>query len=185
MDIRITHVISLDTALMAVLMSSVSGAAIAVASPAPKASAPTPVAEPAPNAVAVAVAPAAGDIAGAASDDGTLDSAGWPWSSELHASTKGITKEGLWRMKVGVSRPDPKPGFPKADGGIGTTTNGTASPAAAPVASAIAAPADEEDEFAAFTAAAAVQSGTVAAPVAREWTDADLGALCNQAAGRS
>jgi hypothetical protein len=25
-----------------------------------------------------------------------------------------LSKEGLWRMKVGVTRPDPKPGFPAA-----------------------------------------------------------------------
>ena len=41
-----------------------------------------------------------------------LDAHGWPWSADLHASTQTITKEGLWRMKVGVKRPDPKPGFP-------------------------------------------------------------------------
>ena len=42
-----------------------------------------------------------------------LDAHGWPWSAELHAATQTKTKDGLWRMKVGVSRPDPKPGFPK------------------------------------------------------------------------
>lgn len=41
-----------------------------------------------------------------------LDTAGWPWTAELHASSKSKTKDGLWRMKVGVSRPDPKPGYP-------------------------------------------------------------------------
>lgn len=41
-----------------------------------------------------------------------VDAHGWPWSADLHASTRNMTKEGLWRMKVGVSRPDPKPGFP-------------------------------------------------------------------------
>lgn len=41
-----------------------------------------------------------------------LDSHGWSWSADLHASTQTVTKEGLWRMKVGVKRPDPKPGFP-------------------------------------------------------------------------
>jgi hypothetical protein len=43
----------------------------------------------------------------------TLDAHGWPWSAEMHASTQAKTKAGLWRMKVGVSRPAPKPGFPK------------------------------------------------------------------------
>lgn len=41
-----------------------------------------------------------------------VDAHGWPWSAELHASSKSKTKNGLWRMKVGVSRPDPKPGRP-------------------------------------------------------------------------
>lgn len=43
----------------------------------------------------------------------TLDRDGWPWDANLHAATQSLTKEGLWRMKVGVKRPDPKEGFPK------------------------------------------------------------------------
>ncbi len=43
-----------------------------------------------------------------------IDAHGHPWSANLHASTKTLTKDGLWRMKVGVKRPDPLPGFPKA-----------------------------------------------------------------------
>jgi len=39
----------------------------------------------------------------------TLDADGWPWSAELHSATQSQTKAGLWRMKVGASRPDPKP----------------------------------------------------------------------------
>lgn len=42
-----------------------------------------------------------------------LDANGWPWTAELHAATQGKTKDGLWRMKVGKAKPDPKPGFPK------------------------------------------------------------------------
>lgn len=41
-----------------------------------------------------------------------LDAEGWPWSDDLHASSKSRTKDGLWRMKPGVTRPDPKPGYP-------------------------------------------------------------------------
>lgn len=41
--------------------------------------------------------------------DGDVDAQGWPWSADLHASTKAKTKDGLWRMKVGVARPAPKP----------------------------------------------------------------------------
>lgn len=115
---------------------------------------------------------------------GTLDSAGWPWDASLHASTKGTTKEGLWRMKVGVSRPDPKPGFPKSDGTTGTTSNGAVSQSSGTAQSAPAG--EDDDEFAAFRSAAANVAGTNAAAAAgvtaRKWTDADLGALCNQAA---
>lgn len=41
-----------------------------------------------------------------------IDTDGWPWSPDLHSTTKGKTKDGLWRMKVGVKRPASKPGFP-------------------------------------------------------------------------
>ena len=47
--------------------------------------APAPVAEPS----------QASDVAEAsqtATDDGTVDAHGWPWSADLHASTKGMTK---------------------------------------------------------------------------------------------
>jgi hypothetical protein len=46
------------------------------------------------------------DVQGDAAD---LDADGWPWSPELHSATKTKTTAGLWRMKVGVSRPAPKP----------------------------------------------------------------------------
>ena len=117
------------------------------------------------------------------SDDGVVDAGGWPWSADLHASTKGVTKEGLWRMKVGVARPDPKPGFP-----IGVTGTANAGEASKAAASAAPAPAgsDDDDEFAAFRDAAANSDAADAAAKAkvpaRKWTDADLGALCNQAA---
>lgn len=110
----------------------------------------------------------------ASPSDVEVDAHGWPWSEELHASTKGTTKDGLWRMKVGVSRPDPKPGFPKPDG-TGTKDAGTASDASAPVTDV------EEDEFAAFTKANQEAADAAAVP-ARTWADADLSALCAQAA---
>lgn len=46
-------------------------------------------------------------------DTAELDADGWPWSPELHSATKTKTQAGLWRMKVGASRPEPKPGYPK------------------------------------------------------------------------
>ncbi len=42
-----------------------------------------------------------------------MDANGHVFDPSLHAATKSTTKAGLWRMKVGVSRPDPAPGYPK------------------------------------------------------------------------
>lgn len=50
-------------------------------------------------------------VKAAPADDGDapetvdLDSAGQAWNEEIHAATKTKTSAGLWRMKVGVSRP--------------------------------------------------------------------------------
>jgi hypothetical protein len=125
-----------------------------------------------------------------------VDAHGHTWSELLHASTKGTTKDGLWRMKPGVTRPAPMPGFPIEEA-TSTTTSGEETQ---PVASAstetaqisetstVDAPqsGDEDDEFAAFTQALkkvdAAEEAAVASVPARKWTDADLGALCNQAA---
>lgn len=41
-----------------------------------------------------------------------VDAHGHPFDASLHAATRSKTKDGLWRMKVGVKRPDPAPGFP-------------------------------------------------------------------------
>jgi len=124
--------------------------------------------------------------------DAELDAHGHPWSADLHASTRGQTKEGLWRMKPGANRPDPKPGFPIEDGSTSTASTGeTASTPSEVAPTEDAGPAEpvsteDDDEFAAFRQAAAkVDAETaeaVAAVPARKWTDADLGALCNQAA---
>lgn len=113
----------------------------------------------------------------------TIDAHGHPWSADLHASTGSKTKEGLWRMKPGVSRPDPLPGFPKEDGAppTGTASSASSSATAQAAEQPTAAPADEDDEFAAFTAAAAATTTASETPP-RKWTDADLGKLCNQAA---
>jgi hypothetical protein len=132
--------------------------------------------------------PAAVEVA----DDGEVDTGGWSWSADLHASTKGKTKDGYWRMKVGVSRPDDKPGFPVSGAGAAAAASPepsqseSASDAGAAAASAAASSSEEDDEFAAFREAAAKSDATdaaaAAAAPARKWTDADLGALCNQAA---
>lgn len=161
-------------------------ATAAAPEPAPTAAAPTAAA---PTAAAEQSAPAA--EASPAADSGEVDAGGWPWSADLHASTKGKTKDGYWRMKVGVSRPDNKPGFspntaaaaapasPEPSQSESAGDAGTAAASAAEQSS-------DDDEFAAFREAAAKADATdaaaAAAAPARKWTDADLGALCNQAA---
>jgi hypothetical protein len=138
----------------------------------------------------------AGAGASQGANDGEIDAHGHPWSAELHASTKGKTKDGLWRMKVGVSRPDPLPGFPVDNGGQSAAT-GTSPATPTPSATSQTATdqgsgqpaisgAEEEDEFAAFREAAAASNAADDAAKAsvpeRQYSDADLGALCNQAA---
>lgn len=157
-----------------------------------------PVAAPAPSAAVEPAAEQSADGAAAsppaseAADDGEVDAGGWPWSADLHASTKGKTKDGYWRMKVGVTRPADKPGFPVSGAGAAAAASPepsqseSASDAGAAAASAAASSSEEDDEFAAFREAAAKSDATdaaaAAAAPARKWTDADLGALCNQAA---
>lgn len=124
-----------------------------------------------------------------------VDAHGWPWSADMHASTGNKTKDGLWRMKVGVSRPDPKPGYPLDQGNSAAQTGATSTPtsgaageqaASATGANAGASPEDEDDEFAAFRAAAAQSDAkaaeAVASTPARKYSDADLAVLCNDAA---
>lgn len=157
--------------------------------PAPTAAAPTDAGDQ--SSAGAAPSPAATD----AIDPNDIDAHGHPWNPELHAGTKGKTKDGLWRMKVGVTRPDPLPGFPKTDASADTGTSSAPStpsatsqtvtePASAPAATS--GDNGEDDEFAAFRAAAEASSATDAAAVAsvpaRQFSDADLGALCNQAA---
>lgn len=150
------------------------------------------IAEPAsPQVIETASVSAGSDqSAGAAAPEATngeVDAHGWPWAADMHASTRTMTKEGLWRMKVGVTRPDPKPGFPIADAGSTSTasTGETASSQTVDAAPANAGDSDD-DEFAAFRAASekveAEDTAAAASIPARKWTDADLGALCNQAA---
>jgi hypothetical protein len=132
----------------------------------------------------------------ASPSDAEVDAHGHPWSAELHASTKGKTKDGLWRMKVGVTRPAPLPGFPVdnsgSNAGTGTSQETPSSSATSPAATdqgagqSATSGGEDEDEFAAFRAAAAASDATDAAAAAsvpaRAYSDADLGALCNQAA---
>ena len=161
-----------------VLNSLVAGAPVAAA---PVAAAPSAAAEqPDENPVAAEVVA-----------DGEVDAGGWPWSAELHASTKGKTKDGYWRMKVGVSRPDNKPGFSPSTAAAAAPASPEPSQSesagdAGTAAASAAEQSSDDDEFAAFRDAAAKadaeDTAAAAAVPARKWTDADLGALCNQAA---
>lgn len=154
---------------------------------------PTTVAAPEP---AVEVSGDTAEASPPATDTGNveIDAHGHPWSAELHASTKGKTKEGLWRMKPGAERPAPMPGFPvtadpaEAIAELGSTstasTGETASSPSEAAPTPAATPAADDDEFAAFRAASEKMEAEAAeTPIpARKWTDADLSALCNQAA---
>lgn len=130
-----------------------------------------------------------------ASNTDEVDAGGHPWSADLHASTRAKTKEGFWRMKPGATRPDPLPGFPVDSQPAATATEPaggtpTPEPESAPASQdgnqdageAV----EEDDEFAAFRAAAeksdAEDAAAKASVPAREWTDADLSSLCNAAA---
>lgn len=108
------------------------------------------------------------------SGDVELDAHGHPWNEELHASTKSQTKEGLWRMKPGVSRPDPAPGYPVEDAESEEPEEKANDAETEEV---------EDDEFAAFREAAADSEGDEEPePEPRKWTEADISKLCNQAA---
>ncbi len=116
------------------------------------------------------------------SEDIETDANGVPFDTALHTGTK--KKDGTWRMKKGAETPSSTLTTSQAsETAVGATEPAGSSPIAEP-ASAAASPVDEEDEFAAFAAAAAKVDAAKAEVVlpAREWTDADLGALCNQAA---
>lgn len=124
-----------------------------------------------PPAPALDPAPAAA-AAPASENSGKRDAAGTLFDPARHTGT--IVKSGLWRMKAGLARGPgegedaiPAAGASAAAGAI------PAAPALAPV---------EEDEFAAFRAAASQAAPAAAVAPARSWTDADLSALCNQAA---
>jgi hypothetical protein len=118
-----------------------------------------------------------------------VDAHGHAWDASLHASTGSKTKEGLWRMNKGVTRPAPLEDYPKED--IGTTEQvqedsvqeTSATELTVTEAENVPEVTTEEDEFAAFTAAAkdAEAPSEVKVPE-RVWTDADLGVLCNKAA---
>lgn len=110
-----------------------------------------------------------------------LDAAGVAWDPERHASTKSKTSAGLWRMKVGVSRPESEGVLASGNPGTGTsvaTPSSTVNGTTAPEASAPSTASDEDDEFAAFRTATAAPT----APAVRNWSDGDLSKLCNQAA---
>lgn len=104
---------------------------------------------------------------------GKTDAAGTVFDPARH--TGSIVKSGLWRMKAGIARGpgegEDSPTYVNPNGGSVSTSTPAATPTPALV--------EEDDEFAAFRAAA---TPAATAPAARSWTDADLSKLCNQAA---
>lgn len=132
------------------------------------------------------------EVIAEATQDIAVDSKSIPFDPSIHTGTKN--KDGTWRVKKGMAdkaaelepiktlseTSTPSPAIPVADG---ATEQDGSTQTEEPV-SAAALPDDEEDEFAAFTAAAAKVDAVeaVASIPERVWTDADLGALCNQAA---
>ena len=140
--------------------------------------------DPAPAASTATTNVAAASDASESSSEGDLglDAHGHPWNAELHASTKGQTKDGLWRLKPGASRPDPMPGYPKEAGEEAAEEAAAdaidAEPGNSPDGGE-SSPTAEDDEFAAFRDAA--DEGEPE-PVERKWTEADMSKLCNQAA---
>lgn len=126
------------------------------------------------------------DNEGTPDEETVLDAHGHPWSADLHASTKAMTKEGIWRMKPGATRPAPMPGYPKEGtapetSNTGVIENGTIENVQKPVSETSGTAetwtdGTDEDEFAAFKT-----DETPSVPE-REWTDADMSKLCNQAA---
>lgn len=112
-------------------------------------------------------------LATAGASAGKVDAAGTVFDPARH--TGSIVKAGLWRMKTGLSRgPGEGEDSPSYVNPNGVTT--AQATQVAPVTGAV----DEDDEFAAFTAAA--NTGAAVVVPARTWTDADLSKLTNQAA---
>lgn len=121
------------------------------------------------------------------SEEVEVDSAGVPFDPEIHTGTK--KKDGTWRAKKGMA--DAAAELAES-GPVTGTSSETPTPSATSQTATEAASApsdtstDEDDEFAAFRAASEASAATDAAAAegvpARTWTDADLGALCNQAA---
>lgn len=143
-------------------------------SPAPASAAAPTASAPSASVETAGTASTSAALVSSEASDGVLDAGGWPWSADMHASTKALTGAGLWRMKPGVARPENKPGFTGSAAAPGATTSPAPSVSSSP------APVADEDEFAAFRNAAGMAS--TAAPTARTWADADLSKLCNQAA---
>lgn len=122
-----------------------------------------------------------------------VDAEGIPFDPEIHTGTK--KKDGTWRIKKGMSdkaaelepieTPSETSTASPATETVATATEPAGSSPTEEPASADASQ-DEDDEFAAFRAAAAKADAeeveAKASVPARKWTDADLGKLCNQAA---
>lgn len=112
-------------------------------------------------------------------NDAVLDAHGHPWSAALHASTKALTKEGIWRMKPGAVRPNPMPGYPMEAIEVVAEPEPVTEVVETSDAVEVVETSDADEAEMWMDAAGDAPVATVPA---REWTDADLSKLCNQAA---
>lgn len=120
----------------------------------------------------------------AAAETLELDAHGHPWSADLHASTKGKTQDGLWRMGRGKERPEPMPGYPKGAENPAPVEDVIQPSEKVPVGPETIVitegPADIDDEFAQFATKTEEPAASTEAP-AREWSDADVSNAANWA----
>lgn len=155
---------------LAGLLAVAAVAAPVAAEPRLTAAAPAPAAEPLPVSDAAEASPPAGET--------PVDSAGVVLDEAVHTGTQN--KDGTWRRKKGA----PANAGNSSTGATGAALNGSASTEAAGQHGEPAPTSDagrgDDDEFAAFAAAAA-ETEHVEVP-ARSWAEADLSKLCNQAA---
>jgi hypothetical protein len=122
---------------------------------------------------------AASETSAAPQEGEERDADNWPWRADLHAGSKGKTKDGLWRMKSGVERPAPLV-KPEAVEPEAVEELEAVEPEAA-VEEPTTVPNFDDDEEAVWAQAAETAAVSAEVP-AREWTDADLSSICQQAA---
>lgn len=115
--------------------------------------------------------------------DVDLDANGYPWS-DIYASSKLKTQDGLWRMRKGCVRPPAMEGYPKTDvvQNVEAVTEPMAEPEPEqPDEGKKSDGATEDDEFAQFRTPAEPEVVAEPASTIREWSDADVSNAANWA----